>query len=144
MASTFTMALCAETNAEAKKIAEESILWYTRQIIDGFQKSQRGECMYNPGGSKTDMGASYAYTKQALDVDTSQITYDYLVDHDLIIVGDPETCIQKIKKYQQAGTDQLLLMMQIYNIPHQKIMDSIRLWSEHVIPYFRQEEKKTA
>jgi len=27
--------------------------------------------------------------------------------------------------------------MQIYNIPHQKVMDSIRLFGKHVIPYFQ-------
>jgi len=27
--------------------------------------------------------------------------------------------------------------MQIYNILHQKVMDSIRLFGKHVIPYFQ-------
>jgi len=27
--------------------------------------------------------------------------------------------------------------MQIYNIPHQKVMDSLRLFGKHVIPYFQ-------
>lgn len=142
-ASTFTLAFCAETNAEARKIAEESILWYTRQIVEGFQKFLKGECMFNPSpADKTELGPTYAYTQQAAQVDMSNINYDYLIDRDLIIVGDPGTCIQKIKKYQEAGTDQLLTMMQIYKIPHQKIMDSIKLWGKYVMPYFRKEEKQ--
>jgi len=35
-------------------------------------------------------------------------------------------------------------MMQIYNIPHQKIMGSIKLWGQYVIPSFRQEEQQQA
>jgi alkanesulfonate monooxygenase SsuD/methylene tetrahydromethanopterin reductase-like flavin-dependent oxidoreductase (luciferase family) len=136
-AATFTMAFCAETNAEARKVAEESIMWYLRQIVDGFKKFLNGECWYHPNPGKRELGPTFAYTQQAAEADMSNITFDYLLEHDLIIVGDPETCIQKLKKYQQAGTDQLLAMMQIYKIPHQKIMDSINLWGKYVIPYFK-------
>jgi alkanesulfonate monooxygenase SsuD/methylene tetrahydromethanopterin reductase-like flavin-dependent oxidoreductase (luciferase family) len=55
----------------------------------------------------------------------------------MVIVGDPDTCRRKIKRYQDAGMTQLLSFMQIYTIPHQKVMDSIRLFGKHVIPYFK-------
>ncbi|MBI3300471.1 MAG: hypothetical protein HYZ72_00080 [Deltaproteobacteria bacterium] len=54
-----------------------------------------------------------------------------------VIVGDLDTCIRKIKRYQEAGMTPLLSFMRIYNIPHQKVMDSIRLFGKHVIPYFK-------
>ncbi len=55
----------------------------------------------------------------------------------MIIVGDPDKCIQKVKRYQEAGCQRLLCHMQTYAIPHQKVMDSINLWGKYVIPYFK-------
>jgi alkanesulfonate monooxygenase SsuD/methylene tetrahydromethanopterin reductase-like flavin-dependent oxidoreductase (luciferase family) len=71
------------------------------------------------------------------DLDINKITFDYLNDNDMVIVGDPDTCRRKLKRYQEAGMTQLLAFMQIYRIPHQKVMDSIRLFGKHVIPYFK-------
>ena len=66
-----------------------------------------------------------------------RITYEWLDGEDMMIVGDPELCREKVKRYEQAGVDELLCFMQIYKIPHEKIMDSIRLFGEEVIPHFR-------
>ncbi len=125
-AATFTMVHCAETDREARENAAESIMWYTRYawdlIIELAKKSQ---------------APSYAYTQKMYDLDPAKITFDFLDQNDMIIVGSPETCIKKIKRYQENGMTQLLCFMQIYKIPHQKIMDSIRLFGKHVIPYFK-------
>ena len=39
--------------------------------------------------------------------------------------------------YEEAGVDQVLTFMQVGNVPHEKIMNSIRLFGEHVIPHFK-------
>jgi alkanesulfonate monooxygenase SsuD/methylene tetrahydromethanopterin reductase-like flavin-dependent oxidoreductase (luciferase family) len=128
-AATFTMVHCAETNKEAERNARASMEWYARRAFDivasvGIWQS-----------GKFDMG-SYDYLKQMMNVDPSQMTFDYMHENDMIICGDPETCIKKVKRYQDAGCQQLLCFMQVYSIPHQKVMDSIKLWGKHVIPYF--------
>jgi len=86
--------------------------------------------------SGNDLG-SYDYLRQVFNVDLDAMNFDYMNQNDVIICGDPETCIRKVKRYQEAGVQQLLCMMQLYTIPHQKIMDSIKLWGQHVIPYFQ-------
>jgi alkanesulfonate monooxygenase SsuD/methylene tetrahydromethanopterin reductase-like flavin-dependent oxidoreductase (luciferase family) len=52
-------------------------------------------------------------------------------------MGDPDTVIKVLKKYQEAGVDQILCFMQMGNLAHSRIMESINLVGRHVIPYFK-------
>ena len=45
--------------------------------------------------------------------------------------------IKVLKKYQEVGIDQILCFMQMGNLAHARIMDSIKLFGRHVIPYFK-------
>jgi alkanesulfonate monooxygenase SsuD/methylene tetrahydromethanopterin reductase-like flavin-dependent oxidoreductase (luciferase family) len=127
-AATFTIVHCAETNKEARKTAEEAAVWYVKRAFEAVASVGIWQ-------SGSDAG-TYEYVKQMMSVDMNDITFDYLDQNDMIIVGDPDKCIQKVKRYQEAGCQQLLCFMQFYDIPHQKIMDSIDLWGKYVIPYF--------
>jgi hypothetical protein len=51
-------------------------------------------------------------------------------------MGTPEAVIKVLKKYQKAGVDQSLCFMQMGNLGHARIMDSITLIGRHVIPAF--------
>ena len=64
-------------------------------------------------------------------------SYDLLDDMEAIIVGDPETCIKRSRNYFATGCDQILCLMQPYGIAPDKVMRSIELFGEHVIPAFR-------
>ena len=66
-----------------------------------------------------------------------QDRFDSLDAMDAVIVGDPEQCIRKVKRYRDAGCDQLLCLMQPYAIPADKVMASIDLFGRYVIPAFR-------
>lgn len=52
-------------------------------------------------------------------------------------MGTPETIIQVLKKYQEAGVNQVLCFMQMGNLATRRIMDSIDLFGRHVIAYFK-------
>ena len=41
-----------------------------------------------------------------------------------------------MEKYQAAGSDRVLCLMQAGRISHEAAMDSIRLFGKHVIPHF--------
>jgi alkanesulfonate monooxygenase SsuD/methylene tetrahydromethanopterin reductase-like flavin-dependent oxidoreductase (luciferase family) len=132
-AATFTLVHCAETNKEAKENAAESMEWYIRRAFElvGSVLQWTAEL----GGEKA--LSTYEYLKQMVGEDPSKVNFDYMDERDMIIAGDPQKCIQKAKHYQAAGTELLLCHMQTYKIPHQKVMDSIRLFGQHVIPYFK-------
>ena len=49
-----------------------------------------------------------------------------------------------IKHWEEVGVDKIMCLMQGGRIPHDKIMESIRLFGEHLIPYFKSREGKAA
>ena len=55
-------------------------------------------------------------------------------DEDMIIVGTPEMCLEKILRYEEAGVDQLLCYVQFGMLPHDKVMHGIELLGTEVIP----------
>ena len=128
-AATFTMVHCAETDVEARRNAAESVLWYLRrsiELIGSLGAWQEGR----------ELG-SYEYTRGLGALNLSDVTFELLDDMDAVIVGDPETCIRKVKRYREAGCDQLLCLMQPYKIPPGAVTRSIELFGQYVIPAFR-------
>ncbi len=63
-----------------------------------------------------------------------------LIENGTYCIGDPDTCVRIIEKYEAAGVDQLICLMQAGRIPHDKIMRSIELFGERIIPRFRDRE----
>ena len=59
------------------------------------------------------------------------------VESGSLMVGSPERVRKVIRNYADAGVDQLILMVQAGRIPHEKIMQTIRLLGEEVLPAFR-------
>lgn len=53
----------------------------------------------------------------------------------LNVVGDPWHCRETISRYQAAGVDELILIMQLGTVPHELIMQSIRTLGEKVLPH---------
>jgi alkanesulfonate monooxygenase SsuD/methylene tetrahydromethanopterin reductase-like flavin-dependent oxidoreductase (luciferase family) len=116
---------CAPTMQEARTHAEAAVMWFHNQVFAFTRPFLRD-----------DISQSYRYLHGLQKVDTRQISFDFLHENDMIIVGDPEHCIRRLKTYYDVGVDLILCLMQLYNIPHQKVMESIRLFGTHVIPYF--------
>ena len=54
-----------------------------------------------------------------------------------VMIGSPERCRGVVQKYIDSGVDQLILMVQVGRIPHEKVMQTIRLFGEEIIPAFR-------
>ena len=69
---------------------------------------------------------------------------DTLVERGVIIGGNPETCIEGVRKYQQIGVDQIMMIMQTETISHDRMMSSIEMFGKHVFPVIREEEKAKA
>ncbi len=63
-------------------------------------------------------------------------TFEDLDADDMVIVGDVDHVIRKVERYQQAGLDHFIALMQADRIPHEKVMRSIELFATRVIPRF--------
>ncbi len=66
-----------------------------------------------------------------------ELPADLLCERGVIVAGNPDSCIQSVKRHQEIGADQILLIMQSDQIPHEKVMHSIKLFGEEVIPAFK-------
>jgi len=124
-AAVFTLGYCGESPEEARRTAADNVVWATKRGLEmaaPFAKVASGD---------------YAYLKQLFGIDINAITFDYLNERDLVIVGDPEECIRKLKGYQAAGADHILLMQQVGNIPHEKVLGSIERFAKYVMPHFK-------
>ena len=65
------------------------------------------------------------------------ISYEYIRDSGSAVVGDPDQCVKAAKVYEEVGVDLLLCLVNPYNIPHEKVMQTIELMGKHVIPEFQ-------
>lgn len=52
------------------------------------------------------------------------------------IIGDPASARETVSRFQQAGVDELILVMQMGTIPHAVVMESMRTFAEQVMPHF--------
>lgn len=132
-AATFTMVHCAATDAEAFGDAEQSFPWYVQTAVNHI--ATLADWM-----SGKDLG-SYAYADQLKMVRDSggldHLSFDFLKDTGSAVVGGPQRCIEIAKRYEAAGCDLLLCLVNPYKIPHAKVMKSIELLGREVLPAFR-------
>jgi hypothetical protein len=78
--------------------------------------------------------------KTAAKFDPEQITRDYyhfLKDGDLIAVGGADQALRVARRYHELGADQVLFFLQYGGIPHDRIMRSIEIIGEKVLPEIR-------
>ena len=136
-AGVFTITHCAESNKAAREHAEQAVVWYMQRSIEFFaQWGKAGRPV--PEGYRWYAEA----TSQRSERLAQRMQYDYLHERDMIMVGDPETLIARLKRYEAVGVDQILMFMQAGRISHQQIMDSIKLIGKYVIPYFKHTGKR--
>jgi len=64
-------------------------------------------------------------------------------DGDMIIVGDPDQCLEKMVKYHELGVDQLICYVQFGYLPHESVMRTIELCGTKLIPELEKLEIKT-
>ena len=65
-----------------------------------------------------------------------QLDAGTLCERGVIIAGDAESCIEGVRRHEESGADQVIMVMQTDEVPHDKVMRSIELFGEGVIPVF--------
>jgi alkanesulfonate monooxygenase SsuD/methylene tetrahydromethanopterin reductase-like flavin-dependent oxidoreductase (luciferase family) len=125
----FTVTLCLDDDEEARRIGGPAALWYTGMLA-GILGEWRGQVV--PGYEYYGQVDRSAAEQSAREAGT-------LIDSGVFCVGDPERCIGIIEQYEAAGVDQLICLMQVGRVPHEKIMRSISLFGERILPHFRRD-----
>jgi alkanesulfonate monooxygenase SsuD/methylene tetrahydromethanopterin reductase-like flavin-dependent oxidoreductase (luciferase family) len=65
------------------------------------------------------------------------MTLEYLTEAGACVLGTPAQCVEMCRKYEEAGVDLLLCLVNPYKIGHDAVMQTIELMGTEVIPKFR-------
>ncbi len=52
------------------------------------------------------------------------------------VIGGPSAARESVARFQAAGVDELILLMQMGTVPHELILKSLRTFAEKVMPEF--------
>ncbi len=134
-AATFTMTLCAPTRDEAWAAARESFEWYPKagaRLIASVSEYMAER--------KQELG-SYAYAADLAAVDESGglelLSLEYLAESGACVLGTPDECLEACRRYEAAGVDLLLCLVNPYSVSHDAVLQTIELMGREVIPEFR-------
>ena len=123
-------ALCmihvGEDDEEARRVAAPEGEWFVN----------KAEELYQPWQGRQ-VPSSYQFAVSAIQEERVNKTAADHIESGAFAMGNPDTVIKVLKKYEEAGVDQILCFMQMGNLAHSRIMDSIKLFARHVIPYFK-------
>ncbi|MBT6608349.1 MAG: LLM class flavin-dependent oxidoreductase [Rhodospirillaceae bacterium] len=113
---------CAETMEDAKIDGGEGILSYLRWV-----------CHFRGLGNHMDPGEELPETPGKLDL----LSYDWLHPRNLLF-GTPDYIAERIEELRdELGLETLLLWSNFPGVPHDKVMRSIQLFNEEVLPRFQ-------
>ncbi len=71
-------------------------------------------------------------------------TYEDLRDREQALIGSPKDVIEMIKKYQDAGCDHIMMLMNFGGLPHEKVLKSMELIAKEVMPAFKETQGQEA
>jgi alkanesulfonate monooxygenase SsuD/methylene tetrahydromethanopterin reductase-like flavin-dependent oxidoreductase (luciferase family) len=112
---------CAPTTQQALATATDPVMWYVsrlqrffgpRKVKNEDQKYKRYDWWTNP-------------------------TMESLLGNDMVLAGDPEACIQRIKKAEAGGINHVMCQFQIGGLRHEQATASMELFAREVMPEFK-------
>jgi alkanesulfonate monooxygenase SsuD/methylene tetrahydromethanopterin reductase-like flavin-dependent oxidoreductase (luciferase family) len=124
--------LCG-TTSEAVDVGVEWSRWFLQEVLDNIGTVLKGEHR-----SFEYLQKSVDLTKQPRDANRAD-----MLAHRSMVIGNPDVCIEKIKYFVDRGFNSISIMMNTA-IPHRLNAESLRLFGQYVIPYFRSLESQRA
>jgi alkanesulfonate monooxygenase SsuD/methylene tetrahydromethanopterin reductase-like flavin-dependent oxidoreductase (luciferase family) len=62
--------------------------------------------------------------------------YEVLDALESVVIGDPDRCREKMERYAGLGIDRLMCLMQFGALAPERVLESIRLAGEALVPHF--------
>lgn len=133
-ASILIQTYCAETREQAFAEVREAIETVTRL----------GAELFLPWAQQPAAPASYQYLATRVSAgqnvragqNAAAQTLEERAADGLIAVGDPDDIARLFRQYQDLGADQMMTWVQFGGLPHEKIVQSMKLLGAHVLPQF--------
>jgi alkanesulfonate monooxygenase SsuD/methylene tetrahydromethanopterin reductase-like flavin-dependent oxidoreductase (luciferase family) len=123
----FSLTLCLDDAQEAQEVGGPAALWYMGSL----------HSLFEPWRGRTVAGYEYYPELERRATERAGSSLAELLNDGTFCIGDPQQCVATIRRYAEAGVDQLICLMQAGRIPHEKIVRSIELFAEKVMPAFR-------
>jgi len=131
----YTLVHCADDMQQAADYGLwDSVFWWYKHNAEFTLEWEL------PNLSEEEQYEVFPLLKPSIDGDIDVAGY---AREDMIIVGDPDECLRKILRYAEAGVDHLLCYMQFGDLPPEKVLRSIELLGEHVIPELEKRGHRT-
>jgi alkanesulfonate monooxygenase SsuD/methylene tetrahydromethanopterin reductase-like flavin-dependent oxidoreductase (luciferase family) len=130
----FINGLCSYDRDEVRQMAVEHVVEHT---FHGSEYMLTGW----PGGQAT---PSYAHTTggevalihEAIRTDR-KVVEQTMLEGGFVMAGNPDDCARVLDAFDKAGVDQVIVHMQMGNVPHHRIMESIELIGKELIPRYQ-------
>lgn len=131
----FTMVNCAPTKEESYSVSRDAYEWYAKRAVAGA--AELSDWVEDRSGRL----GTYGYTDRMRAAARSgradvALTFEKMMGNNSVIAGDPDEVIERARQYEQAGVDELLCLFNPYNIPHEKVVQTIELIGRYVLPEF--------
>jgi alkanesulfonate monooxygenase SsuD/methylene tetrahydromethanopterin reductase-like flavin-dependent oxidoreductase (luciferase family) len=122
----YTLVHCADTMAQAEANGIwESVWWWYKNLAEFTIEWEL------PHLTKEQQDQTFPLLKRQLEGDFDAKEFD---EADMIVVGDPERCLQKMLHYEDLGVEQLICYVQFGHLSHESVMRTIELLGTEVIP----------
>ena len=122
----YTLVHCAETmgQCEANGIWD-SVWWWYKNLAEFTLEWEL------PHFSEEQKDQAFPLLRQSMEGNFDPRSFS---EADMIIVGDPDQCFEKMVRYAELGVDQLICYVQFGYLSHESVMRTIELLGTEVIP----------
>ncbi len=126
----FVSALCCETDEEAIALQGPNFKQYNEQVRQLFAPWIDGKAPHSYEWFMEYYKNNYEQGKN--------VSMEDIVAAGGACIGSVETCTRVIQRLADAGVDEVMLFMQQYTTPHEKVMRSIELIANEVKPRIKE------
>jgi alkanesulfonate monooxygenase SsuD/methylene tetrahydromethanopterin reductase-like flavin-dependent oxidoreductase (luciferase family) len=116
---------CDDLDAAAKYGLWESVTWWYRHLAEFTLEWEL------PNLTRDEQLAVFPLLEKVIE---GEVPIDKYQEEDMIIIGTPEMCLEKILRYEEVGVDHLLCYVQFGKLPHEQVIRNLELLGTKVIP----------
>jgi len=131
----YTLVHCADTFEQAEENGIWDSVWWWYKNLSEF--TLEWEFAHLP---KEEQDKMFPLLKKHAAGDFNVKGFN---DADMIIVGDPDQCMEKMLRYEELGVEQLICYVQFGYLKHDAVMRNIELLGKHVIPELERRAART-
>ena len=128
----YTLVHCADSMAQCEEDGIWDSVWWWYKNLAEF--TLEWELPHLP---KDQQDSAFPLLRRQMEGDFDPHEFS---DADMIIVGDPDQCLEKILRYESLGVDQLICYVQFGYLSHQSILRTIELLGTRIIPELRRRD----